>query len=198
MWGSRFDDWLQPDLMAAGRSAQDCLSHLMALVGIPLAACMHPSCPECHDTPAPSDGTPLPKCKRKAFRQIQDGLGVTCDLSRAEKGFVDLSPTAGRCEKLIRALREHETSGRITPSECEQLMGKLTFSVFSPSCLFPRCPSLTLTAKVHLPATLPRKQGTTALPKRPAPPHLGSEQQRASGPLPSPRGCPPLSSCQWT
>ena len=121
------DDWLQPDLLAAGRSAQDCLSHLMALVGIPLAACMHPSCPECHDTPAPSDGTPLPKCKRKAFRQIQDGLGVTCDLSRAEKGFVDLSPTAGRCEKLIRALREHETSGRITPSECEQLMGKLTF-----------------------------------------------------------------------
>jgi len=102
VWGSRFDDWLQPDLMAAGRSAQDCLSHLMALVGIPLAACMHPSCPECHDAPAPSDGTPLPKCKRKAFRQIQDGLGVTCDLSSAEKGFVDLSPTASRNKSTYR------------------------------------------------------------------------------------------------
>ena len=121
------DDWLQPDLLAAGRSAQDCLSHLMRLVGIPLAACMHPSCPECHDAPAPHDGTTMPKCKRKRFRQVQDGLGVTCDLSSARKGFVDLSPTAGRCEKLLRTLREHEESGRITPSACEQCMGKLTF-----------------------------------------------------------------------
>jgi len=99
----------------------------MALIGIPFAACMHPSCPECLDAQAPSDGTPLPNCKRKCFRQIQDGLVVTCDLSSAKKGFVDLSPTSGRCEKLIRTLREHENSGRITPSECEELMGKLTF-----------------------------------------------------------------------
>ena len=126
------DDWLQPDYLAAGRSAQRCLAAVHKAIGIPLAACHHASCSECSDRPSPAaQGRQLPRCKRQRFRQTQEALGVVCDLSTARQGFVQYWPTADRCVNVLDALRQCETEGRITARVAERILGKLAFLTHS-------------------------------------------------------------------
>jgi hypothetical protein len=126
------DDWLQPDYLAAGRSAQRCLAALHKAIGIPLAACNHEACGECRDRPTPAqDSHPPPRCKRQRFRQTQEALGVVCDLSTVQHGFAQYWPTKDRCARVLGALRQCKTEHRLRARDAERIVGKLAFLTHS-------------------------------------------------------------------
>jgi hypothetical protein len=126
------DDWLQPDYLAAGRSAQRCLAAVHKALGIPLAACNHTACGECRDRPTPAEETQLlPRCKRQRFRQTQEALGVVCDLSTVCQGFAQYWPTADRCARVLGALRQCAEERRLTSRDAERILGKLAFLTHS-------------------------------------------------------------------
>jgi len=89
------DDYLQPDFKLANNSSQEALAFVHQAIGVPLAACMHKACANCNESPKALNKAPLPKCKRRWFNHIQEGLGIVINMSNAHKGFVDFSPKHG-------------------------------------------------------------------------------------------------------
>ena len=124
------DDWVQPDLAAAGSSAQDCLAATHKAIGIPLAACLHPACSECNQRPTGQLPTPSPKCKRRRFSQVQEVLGVICDTRLATRGIVDYSPAPTRCQNILTTLDSCARNG-MSASVAERLAGKINFVTHS-------------------------------------------------------------------
>jgi len=121
------DDWIITDFVSAGDSAQQALAAVHADIGIPLAACGHASCDQCKTCPCLPAPEVLPKCKRKRPSQVQELLGVVCDVSEAHLGRVYYSPKASRCAKVLRELRAAQHSGLLRPKQAERLCGKLQF-----------------------------------------------------------------------
>ncbi len=80
------DDWVITDFVAAGDSAQQALATIHRCIGIPLAACQHACCSQCNRNPLPDPPPSVPKCKRRRPSQIQELLGVVCDVSQAHTG----------------------------------------------------------------------------------------------------------------
>jgi hypothetical protein len=73
-------------------------------IGIPLPACQHACCSQCNCNPRPDPPPSMSKCKRRRPIQIQELLGVVCDVSQAHDGSVRYSPKPTRCVKVLREL----------------------------------------------------------------------------------------------
>ena len=125
------DDWVITDLVAARDSAQRILGEVQRDIGIPLAACQHACCNQCHHHPRPDPPPILPKCKRKIPSQIQELLGVVCDVSPAHTGSVRYSPKPTRCSKVLREL-EAASKSTLSAKQAERLCGKLQSICNSP------------------------------------------------------------------
>ena len=121
------DDWVITDFVAAKDSAQQAIAAVHADIGIPLAACGHPSCSDCNAIPILPAPASMPKCKRKRPSQVQELLGVVCDVSAATTGRVYYSPKPSRCAKVLRELRSAQHSGTLRPKQAERICGKLQF-----------------------------------------------------------------------
>ena len=120
------DDWVITDFAAAGDSAQQVLAAVHSDLGIPLAACQHACCSQCYRVPRSDPPSVMPKCKRKRPSQIQELLGVVCDVSQAHAGSVHYSPKPTRCTKVLREL-EAASKSKLTAKQAERLCGKLQF-----------------------------------------------------------------------
>jgi len=120
------DDWVITDFAAAGDSAQQVLEAVHSDLGIPLAACQHACCSQCYRVPRSDPPSVMPKCKRKRPSQIQELLGVVCDVSQAHAGSVHYSPKPTRCTKVLREL-EAASKSNLTAKQAERLCGKLQF-----------------------------------------------------------------------
>lgn len=112
--------------MAAGDSAHRVLAAVHRDIGIPLAACHHACCGQCHSHPRPDPPPVMPRCKRKRPSQTQELLGVICDVSQAHTGSVRYSPKPMRCSKVLREL-EAASKATLTAKQAERLCGKLQF-----------------------------------------------------------------------
>jgi hypothetical protein len=145
------DDWLQPDFAEAKSSSQDCLARVHKAVGLPLAACAHPACGECHQTPAhrPVDAE-MPRCKRRRAAATQEALGVVCSLKNVRKGFADYHPRQARVDRILHDLQTCADSGILTPAVAHHIMGRLTFvthsSIFGRVA---RAPTLPFYRRIH-------------------------------------------------
>ena len=95
-------------------------------IGIPLAACQHACCSQCKRNPRPDTPPSMPKCKRRRPSQIQELLGVVCDVSQAHTGSVRYSPKPARCAKVLREL-EAASQSTLSAKQAERLCGKLQF-----------------------------------------------------------------------
>ena len=120
------DDWVITDFVAAGDSAQQALATIHRDIGIPLAACRHACCNQCNRNPRPDPPPSMPKCKRRRPSQIQELLGVVCDVSQAHTGSVRYSPKPERCAKVLREL-EAASQSTLSAKQAERLCGKLQF-----------------------------------------------------------------------
>ncbi|MFN9685582.1 MAG: hypothetical protein ACK583_10025, partial [Cyanobacteriota bacterium] len=120
------DDWVITDFVAAGDSAQQALATIHRDIGIPLAACQHACCSQCNRNPRPDPPPSMPKCKRRRPSQIQELLGVVCDVSQAHTGSVRYSPKPARCAKVLREL-EAASQSTLSAKQAERLCGKLQF-----------------------------------------------------------------------
>jgi hypothetical protein len=120
------DDWVITDFVAAGDSAQQALAVVHRDIGIPLAACQHACCSQCKRNPRPNPPPQYAKCKRRRPSQIQELLGVVCNVSQAHAGSVHYSPKPTRCTKVLREL-EAASKSKLTAKQAERLCGKLQF-----------------------------------------------------------------------
>ena len=120
------DDWVITDFVAAGDSAQQALATIHRDIGIPLAACRHACCNQCNRNPRPDPPPSMPKCKRRRPSQIQELLGVVCDVSQAHTGSVRYSPKPERCAKVLLEL-EAASQSTLSAKQAERLCGKLQF-----------------------------------------------------------------------
>jgi hypothetical protein len=120
------DDWVITDFVAAGDSSQQALPAVHRDIGIPLAACQHACCSQCNCNQQPDPPPSMPKCKRRHPSQIQELMGVVCDVSQAHAGSVHYSPKSARCVKVLREL-EAASKSTLTAGQAERLCGKLQF-----------------------------------------------------------------------
>ena len=120
------DDRVITDFVAAGDSAQQALAAIHRDIGIPLAACQHAGCSQCKRNPRPDPPPSMPKCKGRRPSQIQELLGVVCDVSQAHTGSVRYSPRPARCAKVLREL-EAASKSTLSARQAERLCGKLQF-----------------------------------------------------------------------
>ena len=140
------DDWVITDFAAAGDSAQQVLAAVHSDLGIPLAACQHACCSQCYRVPRSDPPSVMPKCKRKRPSQIQELLGVVCDVSQAHAGSVHYSPKPTRCTKVLREL-EAASKSKLTAKQAERLCGKLQFICNSSILVYRAVPP----SHVHVP-----------------------------------------------
>ena len=73
-------------------------------------------------------GFQLEPKKRKHGAFVNEGLGVTCDLSLFQRqSVISFSPTSRRVDEILAALRSAQNRQRLSPHEAQVLLGRLSW-----------------------------------------------------------------------